>query len=124
MLDLDHGQNLMEDLWEMVETKVSAHQLGKDFFAQNGAADARDENQRAYHRYFMRGKAILKRGNSLFGGFTKDVSRQGIGFLSPVQLLPKERVKLRLPVTELGLEVTRCRRIDKDCFDCGAKFVL
>lgn len=124
MLEFDNGQKLMDELWEMVEAKVSPDLLGADFYAAHGPAHGHNENQRAYHRYFMRGKAILKREKSIVGGYTKDVSRQGVGFLSPVQLMPKERVKLRLPVVELGLEVTRCRRIGKDCFECGGKFVL
>jgi hypothetical protein len=124
MLDIDNGQKLMEELWEMVESKVWPDQLGKDFFALSGPANPCNDNQRAYHRYYMRGKAILKKGKSTFGTYTKDVSRQGVGFLSPVQLLPKDRVQLRLPVAELGLEVTRCRRLDKALFECGAKFVL
>ena len=72
----------------------------------------------------MRGKAVLKRGESLHGTYTKDVSRQGVGFLSPVPLLPKERVKLRVAATELSLEVTRCRRVDPGCFECGARFAM
>ena len=58
------------------------------------------------------------------GIYTKDVSRQGIGFLSPKQLLPKERIYMRLPgASEVLLEVTRCLRIDDGCFDSGARFV-
>ena len=89
-----------------------------------GPAPLCAKNQRHFHRYFMRGKAILKRGTTTFGTYTKDVSRQGVGFLSPVQLMPKERVNLRLPVAELGLEITRCRRIDEGCFECGGRFAL
>ena len=124
MLEVDHDKKLIEELWEQASTKVQPHFLSKDFFAQHGPAPVLGQNQRVYHRFYMRGKAVLKRGNSVFGTYTKDVSRQGIGFLSPVQLLPKERVVLQLPVKELGLEVARCRRIDKGCFECGAKFVL
>jgi hypothetical protein len=61
----------------------------------------------------------------VLGAFTKDVSRQGIGFLSPVQLLPMEHIGLLLANgTEYALEVSRCRRVDQDCFDCGGRFVL
>jgi hypothetical protein len=123
MLALDNGHKLMEELWEMVDTKVSPDALGADFFALHGQTAEANSNQRAYHRYFMRSKAILKKGDRLIGTYTRDVSRQGVGFLAPVQLFPKERVRLRLPVTELSLEVTRCRRIGKDCFECGAKFM-
>ena len=125
MLEIDNGQKLMDELWEMTVAKAQlSDSLGKDFFAARGPTPAYYDNQRSYHRHFMRGKAVLKRGKSMLGTYTKDVSRQGIGFLSPVQLLPKERVQLRLLTAELSLEVTRCRRVDHGCFDCGARFAL
>jgi hypothetical protein len=124
MLELDDGQKVMEELWQNAQVKVDQQLLEKDFFAKHGPEPVVGINQRAYHRFFMRGKAVLKRGPTIYGTYTKDVSRQGVGFLSPVQLMPKERVALRLPVTELGLEVARCRRVDKGCYECGARFAL
>jgi hypothetical protein len=123
MLELDHDKKI-EELWDQAPTKLSSEFLSKNFFTLHGPAPIVGLNQRGYHRFFMRGKAVLKRGNTTLGTYTKDVSRQGVGFLSPVQLLPKERVKLHLPTAELGLEIARCRRIDKGCFECGARFAL
>ena len=72
-----------------------------------------------------RGKGILQRNDSYLGVYTADASRQGICFLSPVQLLPKERCRIRLPKTkEFQIEIVRCRRVDEACFECGAMFVL
>jgi hypothetical protein len=52
-----------------------------------------------------------------------DVSRQGIGFLSPVQLMPKETWKLRLPTgAEYELRICRCRRESDNCYAFGGKF--
>ena len=83
------------------------------------------DNKRTYHRYYMRGKAVLKRGdNNCSAPTPKMFPGKASVFFSPVQLLPKERVKLRLPVTELGLEVARCRRLEKGCFECGGRFAL
>jgi hypothetical protein len=124
MLEINDGKKLMEELWEMASAKVDPNSLGKDFFSLHGPAQPMGYNHRAYHRHYMRGKAVLKRGATVIGAYTKDVSRQGIGFLSPVQLLPKEQVKLQLPVTELNLEITRCRRLEKEYFECGARFIL
>jgi hypothetical protein len=125
MLALDHGQRLMDELWETTAIKVELPaSLRQDFFAATGPVATYFDNKRAYHRYFMRGKAVLKRGKSTIGTYTKDLSRQGVAFLSPVPLLPKERVKLRVPAAELSLEVTRCRRLEPNCFECGAKFAL
>jgi hypothetical protein len=125
MLEVDYGKKLMEELWEATPTKVELSGLAAERFLDvHGAMPLYHDNRRAYHRYFMRGKAVLKRGKALLGTYTKDVSRQGVGFLSPVQLLPKEKVQLRLPTTELSLQVARCQRLDQGCFECGAKFVL
>jgi len=125
MLDLCHEQQLIAELWETTETKIQiSESMQKDFFEVQGPTPRFYDNKRSFHRFFMRGKAVLKRRDTVFGAVTKDVSRQGVGFLSPVQLMPKERIDLRVPTAELRLEVARCRRIDKGCFDCGARFVL
>jgi hypothetical protein len=125
MLAIDNGQAMMGELWEKASPKVELSEAMKlNFFDAHGAAPIMHDNRRSYHRYHMRGKAILKRGKALLGTYTKDVSRQGVAFLSPVPLLPKERVQLRVPNAELTLEVTRCRKIEPACFECGAKFAL
>src|SRR5213078_1009735 len=125
MLEFDNGQKLMNDLWEATAHKVELPvALRPAYFSVQGPAPMYHDNRRSYHRYFMRGKAVLKRGESIIGTYTKDVSRQGVAFLSPFPLLPKERVRLRVPATELNLEVARCRRVDSNCFECGARFAL
>jgi hypothetical protein len=125
MLDINHDKQLIEALWESAASKVRLTESDqKMFFEQHGAMALFHDNRRAYHRYFMRGKAVVLRGDATLAGYTKDVSRQGIGFLSPVQLMPKERVKLRLPTAQLSLEIARCRRVDQGCFECGGRFAL
>ena len=125
MLAIDNGQKLMDELWDVTPAKVELpNSMKSGFFAAHGPAPLHYENKRSYHRYYMRTKAVLKRGELLFGTYTKDVSRQGVAFLSPVALLPKERVKLRVPAAELSLEVTRCRRIEPACYECGGRFAL
>jgi hypothetical protein len=125
MLDINHDKQLIDTLWESAASKVRlTESLQKLFFDPHGAMPLFHDNRRAYHRYFMRGKAVVLRGDATLAAYTKDVSRQGIGFLSPVQLMPKERVKLRLPTTQICLEIARCRRMDQGCFECGARFAL
>ncbi len=125
MLEIDHGQKLMDDLWEATAAKVELPEsLQAEYFDVEGPGPIRADNRRVYHRYFMRSRAVLKRGKTMLGTLTKDVSRQGVAFLSPVALLPKERIKLRVPTAELTLEVNRCRRVSQHCFECGAKFAL
>jgi hypothetical protein len=124
MLDVANDKQLIEELWESAPTKVRLTESLREFMDQHGAMPVYPENRRAYHRYYMRGKAVVLRGDTTLAAYTKDVSRQGIGFLSPVQLLPKERVRLCLPKAQLSLEIVRCRRVDPGCFECGARFAL
>ena len=126
MLGVSNEQRMMDSLWEAAEVKLELPELtAKFFFEPKGPMPSRFDNRRSYHRFYMRGKAILKRAEATFGIYTLDVSRQGIGFLSPVQLMPKESVELRLPNgAEYQLEIARCRRENENCFECGSKFVL
>jgi hypothetical protein len=125
MLDLSDDQSLMALAWEKVELKPRLPSELTDFFDQHGAIAARPGCRRAYHRFYLRGKAILQRKEEYLGVFTVDASRQGICFLSPVQLLPKERCRIRVPKTkEFSIEIVRCRRIGEGCYECGAMFTL
>ena len=125
MLDLSNDQSVMKLAWEKVELKTRLPDEMKDFFDQHGAVPARPGCRRAYHRFFLRGKGILQRKDSYLGVITADASRQGLRFMSPVQLLPKERCRIRLPKTkEFQIEIVRCRRVSEACYECGAIFVL
>jgi PilZ domain len=125
MLDISHERSLIADVWDTLEQKARLPVDEVEFLALKGPTPRVYENQRSYHRFFLRGKALLKRNQTLLGVFTTDVSRRGIGFLAPVQLLPKEKINMHVPgAKELQLEVARCHRVDDACFECGAKFVL
>jgi PilZ domain len=127
MLAASPSESTIEEAWASAHMTVQLPaSLRPSFFNKIGPMPVHhDDNKRGFHRHYMRGKAVLKRGETTFGTLTKDVSRKGIGLLSPVQLLPMERVDLTLPNgSTLHLEVTRCRRVEKNCFDCGAKFAL
>jgi len=125
MLDISDDQSVIQTAWEAVELKVRLPDDMTDFFEQHGAVPTRPGCRRAYHRFYRRGKGILQRQESYLGVITADASRQGLRFLSPIQLLPKERCRIRLPKTkEFQIEIVRCRRLDELCYECGAMFVL
>ncbi|HEX3601480.1 MAG TPA: PilZ domain-containing protein [Lacipirellulaceae bacterium] len=125
MLDLNDDQSVMQLAWDQVEQKTCLPDELKDFFEQRGALTSRPGCRRAYHRFYLRGRAILQRQETYLGVYTADASRQGICFLSPIQLLPKERCRIRLPRTkDFQIEIVRCRRIADECYECGAMFVL
>jgi hypothetical protein len=125
MLDIGHERNVIEDSWELVEREVRLPVGEADFLAVKGPAPRHVHTKRRFHRFYFRGKAILYHQDSMLGAYSKDVSREGIGLLSPVQLFPKVRVQLRVTGNQLlNLEIARCRRVGENCYECGAKFVV
>ncbi len=82
MLDVHNDELVVGELWEAAPKKVTlSDSFRKAFFAPHGAMPMFHDNRRAYHRYFMRGKAVVLRGGITLAAYTKDVSRQGVGFL-------------------------------------------
>ena len=125
MLERSNDKGLVVDVWESATAKVRVpNGLGEQLFAAQGPMPVFYDNKRCYHRYYMRGKSVLKRGGTTLGVYTIDVSRQGIGFLSPLPLLPKEQIELYLSSRTLNLIVARCRRLGDACFVCGGTFAL
>jgi hypothetical protein len=124
MLDLSHERDVIEELWDLVEVKVQLPVAEADFLTKTGPRPRCPETKRRFHRFHFRGKAILYRRDDRFGAFTRDVSREGVGFLAPAQLFPKERVLLRVVGTSrLVLEIARRRRLSRGCYQCGGRFV-
>jgi hypothetical protein len=125
MLGLSDEQNVIAIAWDKVEQKTRLPGELRDFFDRAGAMPAQHGCRRAYQRFYIRGKAILRYKESHLGVYTVDASRQGLCFLSPVQIFPKERCRIQLPKTkEFQIQVVRCHRIDDGCYECGAMFVM
>jgi PilZ domain len=125
MLEIGHDPSLTAILWDGLERKTRLPARMIDFFEPSGPTPIRPDNQRVYHRFYLRGKAFLFRKSDCLGIYTVDTSRQGIRLFAPVQLMPKERCQIRLPNGKnYQVRVVRCRRIGDGCYDCGAKFVL
>src|SRR3990172_8850804 len=121
MLDLSDERGVIAAAWEAAAARTELpRSVARRFFEPKGPMRGHFDNRRTYHRFYLRGRAILTRRESTLGIYTKDISRQGICFLSPVQLFPKERVRLQMPNgTSYELEIARCRREEDDCFECG-----
>jgi hypothetical protein len=125
MLGLSDEQNVIAITWDKVEKKTHLPEELRDFFDRVGPMPPQHNCRRAYQRFYIRGKAILHHKDAPLGVYTVDASRQGLCFLSPVQIFPKERCRIRLPNTkEFQIQIVRCRRVDEGCYECGAMFVL
>jgi hypothetical protein len=125
MLDVTAGHNVVEQSWDSIEIKTRLPEEMDDFFEPVGLLPHHRECRRAYQRFFIRGKAILRWQDQYFGVYSADASRQGVRFLAPVAMPLNERARIRLPNTkEFQIEIVRCHRMDECCYDCGAIFVL
>ncbi len=126
MLEVSHDRNVIGQAWEAATEKVQLPDSWQaHFFAKSGPMALHFENHRNFHRYFVRVKAIIKHGETTYGGYTKDISREGVGLLSPVQFWPQDLIELQLPQGYvLPLTIVRCKRLEDMCFECGAKFTL
>jgi hypothetical protein len=125
MLGLSDEQNLIALAWGKVEIKTRLPKDLQDFFDRVGPMPAQHGCRRAYQRFYIRGKAILRHRETYYGVYSVDASRQGLCFLSPIQMFPKERCRIRLPKTkEFQIQIVRCHRVDDGCYECGAMFVL
>jgi PilZ domain len=117
-------KGLVDEMWQSAKIRVKLPMLtAKYFFEPKGPMPNHYSSRRSFHRYYMRSKAVLIQGETVYGAYTTDVSRQGVGFLSPRQLMPKEKWTLKLPNgSQYELLVTRCHRESENCFACGGRF--
>jgi hypothetical protein len=124
MLDLSDEARLIDDMWTAADVTLQLSDAQEEeFFEPTGPLSRYFDDRRSFHRFYLRSRAILKRGDSTLGVYTVDFSRQGIGFLSPRQLLPKEQVQLLLPNgMDYEFCVARCRRLRPGCYACGGIF--
>jgi hypothetical protein len=125
MLGYEHETRLSSFDWEAAKPKTRLPESLNAYFESHGPMPVHPESRRSYQRYYLRSKAIFRWRDGVLGVYTTDASRKGIRFLAPMQLLPKERGRIQLPNTKaFQIEITRCRRVDACCYECGANFVL
>jgi hypothetical protein len=124
MLDLGDGQAVSDVSWNTLELKARIPASMPDFFGRKGPTPTRIGCRRAFRRFYLRGKAVLRCDEKLLAVYTVDASRNGIRILSPIQLLPKLHVWLQLPdVQEFEIQIVRCCRLEERSYDCGAIFL-
>lgn len=124
MLDEHFSAAVMDVAWHNVSQRAVLPCAEEDYFGESGATPTSPDSRRRYRRIRARGPLVIQRGGEALAGYTMDVSPAGIGFYSPLQLYPKERVIVAFE--EFGcleLQITRCRRIRRQCYSCGGLFV-
>lgn len=101
------------------------------FLARHGMLLARDDDRRHFARLYYRRPACFELTTTLpafvrrcesINTYSCDISREGIAFLSPYELYPREVIALKIDgLSWKQLVVVRCRRLAKCCFEIGAK---
>lgn len=125
MLEQRNAGHMSDECWQTVDKLVRLPVSEEEFLAHQGATPTTYSSRRSFHRFYFRGKGILTRRGTSLGVYTTDLSRKGLGLLAPIQLFPMDRVTLRLDNgMECQLEIVRCRRVDRDCYECGSRFVV
>ena len=124
MLDLSHAESVSESQWQAADAHTKLPLRTARYFCEyKGPMPQHAGSRRSFQRFYVRAKAVLIHGERSYGIYTTDISRQGIGFLTPRQLLPDEKCTLTLPNGAAHeLQIKRCRRESDDCFACGARF--
>jgi hypothetical protein len=121
MLVSAHEKSLSEE-WATLTSRTELP-VSWDVYVRGREEPLVPQSKRRFARATLRTIAILKHGESVHAVYTKDLSRLGIGFLAPLNLLPRQQIRLSLPSRrDLPMRVTRCRRLGPRCFECGATF--
>ncbi len=110
--------------WEVLPTRTKLPFRWELFVRQQQASWRFPNCRRRVPRTPMRSIAILVHAEKLYAVYTLDVSRQGIGFMAPLNLFPREKVWMELPGRRVvRLVVSRCKRMNDTCHWCGAEFL-
>jgi hypothetical protein len=119
MLDQDHDVKVFDQAWERLPVRAP-DPIGGDFDGSHEPPQSFEK--RKFVRLRCQGRAILERELEHLAVYVVDLSRTGIGIISPVQLFPSELVELATPDRRLPLRVVRCIRLGPDCYHCGCRF--
>ena len=114
----------------------------RDFFktsglTQSGMSDARQSarwKNRVVGGLLCRTTfPVLPRSEEWHPIYIKDLSRSGAAFIHSEQLYPLERIRILVTDDRSSrllrndclrtMEVVRCRRVEDNCFEVGARFV-
>lgn len=133
MLELGDQEQELVKIVGPLKCELDPPSSWKDDLNKTGPLPGKYSDRRRYPRYHFRVCAALEhrqtfpalpRPNVWHKVFTKCVSRGGISFLHSEPLFPRERMQILLPARGTStIEVVWCARIERRCFQVGARFV-
>jgi hypothetical protein len=128
MLEDDYQRQLSK-LLAACECDVAVPSEWQDRLSRRGLGPAMPSDRRRFVRHTFPCRAILEmrqtlpaipRRHIIKQVVTRDLSREGIGFLASQQLYPGERIALWLPRGKKNLTVVRCVEHGENCYEVGA----
>jgi len=123
MLDLLDATTLTTEAWELLTPRPELPCSLQEYMSTAGTVAQKPDSTRRYVRVALRSIAIVIIDEQPYAAYTKDVSKNGLGFYSPVQLFPKTLARVWLPGhSTLRVRLTRCRRVGANCYECGCVF--
>ncbi|TWT65407.1 hypothetical protein Pla123a_48750 [Posidoniimonas polymericola] len=124
MLDAGNEQGVIDKLWSVAATHAMVPAQDRRSWQNNAATPTRFDSRRTFGRYTYGRRAILLLDGRTLGVYLNDVSREGVGFFSPVQLFPGHAYTLVMPgPTKVQVDIRRCRRVGEESYRCGGRFV-
>jgi hypothetical protein len=125
MLDQCHDARVNESAWDQIESRVL---LPRDLYAKllvrqpDSTCCAPDH--RTHPRYDLLAKVIVHYGQTKLGCYVSDLSRNGVRVFSPIEITPPELIVIAVANrVAMRYEITRCRFIDRSCYECGGRLL-
>ena len=123
MLDICDATTLSEEAWRELASRTELPCSWQEYVTSGGVSHTKADSTRKYCRVSLRSIAIVIDGDQQHAAYAKDVSKSGLGFYSPVNLLPRTIVSLWVPGRALlRLRITRCRRLGERSYECGSVY--
>jgi len=123
MLDLIDATTLSEQAWRQLASRAELPCSWDEYVTSGGVSNSKVNSTRKHCRVSLRSIAIVIDGDQQYAAYAKDVSKSGLGFYSPVNLLPRTIIQLWVPGRALlRLRITRCRRLGERSYECGTVY--
>ncbi|WP_425399556.1 hypothetical protein [Aeoliella sp.] len=117
------SQIIVDALWKQAHSTV---QLPPTMELHSPHAKSPPKIHTALHSfdwYKWQTRCILLCGETLFGILSRDLSRSGIGFYSPIEVRPGETAEVVLPsLRVLKIKSLHSTKLNDVCYECGACF--
>ena len=123
MLDLSNQETIVVPAWDSIALQAELPCSTKEFFEKSGAMPIMPDSRRQYNRTYGRKQVVIEYKGEFLAGYLTDISRSGLGVISPVQMFPFDQLQGWLSEnSSTKLRVKRCRREGERCYVVGCVF--